>query len=124
MAYFATVLLQNVTVTLFVFSKRLISRYLFINFLLIDDTFILLDNGELYEGDIKLDPLTRLYMEVDRNLPPRRKRAIARDRTKRWEGGVIPYVIDRKLRKYLFLVLKSISRIEVVNSESKKHVGR
>jgi len=62
-----------------------------------DDTFILLDNGELYEGDIKLDPLTRLYMEVDRNLPPRRKRAIARDRTKRWEGGVIPYVIDRKL---------------------------
>ena len=79
----------------------------------------MLDNGELYEGDIKLDPLTRLYMEVDRNLPPRRKRAIARDRTKRWKGGVIPYVIDRKLRKCLFLVFQSMLSIKVVDSESK-----
>ena len=73
------------------------------NILISDDTFVQLNNGALYEGDIKLDPLSRLYMEVDRNLPPRRKRAVARDRSKRWRGGVIPYTIDRKLRKCILL---------------------
>ena len=75
------------------------SSYYFQNILISDETFFQLDNSALYEGDIKLDPIARLYMEVDRNLPPRRKRAVARDRRKRWIGGVIPYTIDRKLRK-------------------------
>eukprot|EP00795_Rhopilema_esculentum_P017286 gene17286-8854_t len=56
-----------------------------------------LNNHKYFQGDIKLDPLTKLYMEVDRNLPPRRKRAIVRTKVSRWKNRVIPYTIDRSL---------------------------
>lgn len=86
------------------------SRQLFENILISDDKFDKIFNERFYEGDIKLDPLSRLYMEVDRNLPPRRKRAVARDRSKRWIGGVIPFSIDKKLRKFFkILVTKTIA---------------
>ena len=66
-----------------------------------------LDSAVYFQGDIKLDPLTRLYMEVDRNLPPRRKRAVTSKQNMRWINRTIPYTIDRTLRKSftVFLVL-------------------
>ena len=87
---------------MFLFKVSCLGRYLQ-NIFVADQEFYQSENDALYEGDIKLDPLTRLYMEVDRNLPPRRKRAVARDRTKRWRGGVIPFSIDKKLRKFIKL---------------------
>eukprot|EP00794_Sanderia_malayensis_P000246 gene246-863_t len=56
-----------------------------------------IDNGAYFQGDIKLDPITKLYIEVSRNLPLRRKRAVVRNRRRLWLNRTVPYTIDRGL---------------------------
>ena len=79
-----------------------------------------LNSAVYFQGDIKLDPLTRLYMEVDRNLPPRRKRAVTSNQNMRWINRTIPYTIDRTLRKLLtvFLVVHYYCRVTTYRSSA------